>query len=107
MAGGGEWLTQNKDRPGTYTNVKSEPKPLGAIGDRGIATMALELPWGDSQTIIEITAGENILNKLGFDITRDEVLLVREALKRAKTLKLWRLNKRTPAKATLGTVTIT
>ncbi|MDF9412963.1 phage tail sheath protein [Brevibacillus laterosporus] len=107
MAGGGEWLTQNKTRPGTYTNVRSEPKPLGAIGDRGIATMALELPWGDSQTIIEITAGENVLNKLGFDITRNEVLLVREALKRAKTLKLWRLNKGTPAKATLGTVTIT
>lgn len=104
---GGTWLTQNKVRPGVYINFETEPKPLGTVGDRGIVTMALPLSWGKTKEIIEIQAGENLKNVFGYDITDPEMLLIREALKRAKTLLLYRLNGGTKASATHGELTAT
>ncbi|WP_309303886.1 hypothetical protein [Brevibacillus laterosporus] len=46
----------------------------------------------------EIQAGENTLDKLGYD--EPQIPLVQEALKRAKTLLLYRLNTGTKAQAT-------
>lgn len=104
---GGTWLTQNKVRPGVYINFETEPKPLGTVGDRGIVTMALPLSWGATKEVITIEAGENLKNVLGYDITEPEMLLIREALKRAKTLLLFRLNGGTKASATHGELTVT
>lgn len=100
----GTWLVQNKVRPGTYVNFETEPKPLGTLGDRGIATMALPLSWGESKEIIEIEAGENLKKKLGYTIIDEELLLVRETMKRAKKLLLYRLNEGTRASATVTEV---
>src|SRR5690606_34251968 len=47
---------------------------------------------------------------LGYDITAPQLVLVREALKRARTLLLYRVNTGTQASATIGTsdpVTVT
>ncbi|MEG6521137.1 phage tail sheath family protein [Desulfotomaculum sp. 1211_IL3151] len=104
---GGTWTTQNKVRPGVYINFASEPKPLGSVGDRGIVTLALPLPWGASKEIITIQAGEKLQDILGYDITAPELLLIREALKRAKTLLLYRLNVGTKATATHTGLTVT
>lgn len=103
----GTFTTQNKVRPGVYINFKSEAQSLGSVGDRGIATMALPLSWGEPNKVISIEAGENVFSKLGYAISDSEILLVREALKRAKTLLLYRLNSGTKATATSGTLTIT
>lgn len=97
---GGTFTTQNKIRPGVYINFNSEPKPVGTLGDRGIVTMALPLSWGPSKTVIQIDAGEDPTSTLGYDITHSKLLLVREALKRAKTLLLYRLNTGIKAAAT-------
>lgn len=104
---GGTFLTQNKVRTGIYINFQSEPRALGTIGERGIVTMPLVLPWGLENEIIAIEAGENTLSKLGYSITEAELLLVKETLKRAKTLLLYRVNKGVKATATSGELTVT
>lgn len=96
---GGTWTTQNKVRPGVYINFNSEPKPVGLVGDRGIMTMALPLSWGEAKKVISIEAGTNLPEVLGYDITEPSMLLVREALKRAKTVLLYRLNEGVKATA--------
>lgn len=104
---GGTFTTQNKVRPGVYVNVSSAPQPVGTLGERGTTTMALPLSWGPAKTVIQIEAGTDIKDVLGYDITDDEMLLVREALKRARTLLLYRLNEGTKASATLGALAVT
>lgn len=104
---GGTWVAQNKVRPGVYMNFISEGGALGAVGDRGVTAMALKLPWGPAKTIVPIHAGDKLTDLLGYDISAPELLLVREALKRASTLLLYRLNAGTPAAATIGSLTAT
>lgn len=104
---GGTWTTQNKVRPGVYINFVGESKPIGTVGERGIVTMPLLLSWGPSKQVIAINAGDNVSELLGYNITAPQLLLVHEALKRAKTMLLYRLNEGTKAKVTAGTLTAT
>src|SRR5690606_35836428 len=99
---GGTWIAQNKVRPGVYINIRSEAQPLGTLGERGIATIALPLSWGPSKQVMTIEAGQNVFDVLGYDITAQQLLLVREALKRARTLLLYRLNEGNKATANIG-----
>lgn len=103
----GTWVTQNEDLPGVYTNVVSEPKPLGTLSDRGVVTLPLTLSWGPVKQIITIDAGDDISKALGYDITHASLLLVKEALKRAKTLLVYRLNEGTKATVTSGNLVAT
>lgn len=102
---GGAFTTQNKVRPGVYINFESEPTPLGAVGDRGIATIPLVLSWGAEKKVTTVEAGEDITEKLGYAITETGVLLVKECLKRAKTLYVYRVN--TGVKATATEIPLT
>lgn len=104
---GGTWTTQNKVRPGVYMNFASEGKLPGTVGERGTAALALPLSWGQAGTILTVQAGDDVQTKLGYDWTAPQLLLVREALKRAQTLLLYRLNAGTKAKAALDTLTVT
>jgi len=104
---GGTWTSQNKVRPGFYANTESEGQSLGAMGERGVASIALSLSWGDSKKIIPIEADTDVFTVLGYDITASQLLLIKEALKRAKTLLLYRLNTGTKAAVTVGSLTAT
>lgn len=104
---GGVWSSMNKVRPGVYINFASERQALGALGERGIVTMPLPLSWGPSKQVITVNAGDDTFDMLGYDITAPQLLLVREALKRAKTLLLYRLNDGDKATATIGGMTVT
>ncbi|WP_020620263.1 phage tail sheath family protein [Paenibacillus daejeonensis] len=104
---GGTWTTQNKVRPGVYINFESEPRPLGSVGERGIVAMALVLGWGEVKKLTRIAAGEDVQHKLGYSLAAPELKLVRESLKRAQTLLLYRLNEGTKAVANLGDLTFT
>lgn len=104
---GGTFVTQNKVRPGVYIDISSVPKPLGTLGERGITALALTLPWGPSKQLIAVEAGADTFDTLGYDITDASLLLVRESLKRAKTLLLYRLNEGVKATATLTSLTFT
>jgi hypothetical protein len=103
---GGTFTAQNKVRPGSYFDFLTSGA-VGALGARGIVAIALALSWGASKTLIEINAGDNLKTLLGYDVTDSKLLLVNEALKRAKKLLLYRLNAGTKATATLGNLTAT
>ncbi|WP_281885682.1 phage tail sheath family protein [Paenibacillus sp. YYML68] len=103
---GGTWTTQNKVRPGVYVNFASQAQ-LGSISDRGVASLPLPLSWGDAKQMVTINAGDDIFKILGYDLTDPKLLLVREALKRASKLLLYRVNTGTKAAATVGTLTAT
>lgn len=104
---GGTWTTQNKVRPGAYIDFKAAAQAQGSLGDRGIVSLPLALPWGPSKQILTIEAGEDVSTLLGYPITDAALLLVREALKRAKTLLLYRLNTGTAASVTAGGLKLT
>ncbi|OBY77200.1 phage tail sheath protein [Paenibacillus sp. KS1] len=104
---GGTWTTQNKVRPGVYVNVVSEGKSVGTLGERGIVTFPLAMSWGPSKKVIEISAGDNVRDLLGYDITAPELLLVKEAMKRAHKILIYRLNTGVAAKGTVGSLTAT
>jgi len=101
---GGTWTVQNKVRPGVYINTVSEKKALGARGERGVVSMPMALSWGQPKQVIEINAESNLLSILGYAGSSSELLLVRETLKRASSLLLYRLNTGTKASATIGTL---
>lgn len=103
---GGTWEKQNKVRPGAYINFKSKKNTSTPIGERGIATLPLVLPWGPEKEIITIQADDDLSKVLGINITDDSVLLIREVFKKAKTLLLYRLNEGTKATVTLEGLTI-
>jgi hypothetical protein len=104
---GGTFTTQNKVRAGVYINVETEAQMLGTIGERGIVSFALPLSWGAPKQILAVEVGDDIFKKLGYDLTASQLLLVREALKKAKTLLLYRLNTGTKATVTAGNLTVT
>lgn len=104
---GGNFVTQNKVRPGVYVNFVGEGKALGSMGDRGIMAMAQSLSWGASKQVITIHAGDDVLATLGYDITAPQLLLVKEALKRVKTVLFYRLNTGVKAFITSGALTAT
>ncbi|WP_138751802.1 phage tail sheath family protein [Paenibacillus sinopodophylli] len=104
---GGTWVTQNKVRPGVFINFTSEPQSTSVLGDRGVVTIPLALAWGEPKKILAVNAGDDVSKLLGYQISESQMLLIREALKRARTLLLYRLNTGTKAAVTVGTLVAT
>ncbi|MCY9527695.1 phage tail sheath subtilisin-like domain-containing protein, partial [Paenibacillus larvae] len=103
---GGTWESQNKVRPGVYINTASERKSMTAVRDRGTIALPLTLCWGQAKEVLTIHVGDDIKELLGYDITAPEMLLVKEAFKRAKTVKLYRLAEGTKAQGSVGDITL-
>lgn len=103
---GGTWEKQNKIRPGAYINFGSKKQTTTPIGERGIATLPLILPWGPEKQVLTIYADDDLSKVLGINIADESALLIREVFKKAKTLLLYRLNEGTKATATLDTLTV-
>lgn len=104
---GGTWVAQNKERAGVYINFKSKQKPIGSIGERGITSLPLNLSWGPAKQIVSLDAGTDTTKLFGYALTDQQMLLIREAMKRAKTILIYRLNAGTPATATVAPLTAT
>lgn len=108
--GGGTFTAMNKTLPGAYINFVSAGSNV-TLGERGTAMLALPMSWGAEDKFITIESGEftaKARELLGYDSTAEELLLVRECMKRAKTLLLWRADKGgTAASATVGELTVT
>lgn len=104
---GGTWTTPNKVRPGVYTQISSQEEPIGRVGERGIAALGLSLPWGEPHKMLRITPGTNLTEVLGYDSTAPQLLAVKEILKRAGTLLLYRLNSGTQATGTTAGLKVT
>lgn len=93
--GGGTFISQNKVLPGTYINFVSAAAASATLSDRGIATMPLELDWGESGKVIEVTSGDlqkNSQKVFGYSYDSAKMAPLRELFKGAKTLYTYRLN---------------
>lgn len=108
--GGGSFTVQNKVLPGAYINYVS----MGTnakMGERGVAALPLELNWGPEGQVFKLDAADfnaTSLKVFGYDPTDANILLVREAMKRAKTLLIYRVNGGgTKASGTVGGMTVT
>ncbi|MDU4652608.1 phage tail sheath C-terminal domain-containing protein [Sneathia sanguinegens] len=100
--GGGTFQFQNKVLPGVYINFVSLSRASVDMADRGYAALPLEMKWGPEDTIITLEQADfqkNSLDILGYDYTAPELQQLREIMKNAKTLYLYRLTKN-PVKAT-------
>lgn len=92
--GGGTFTTQNKILPGAYINFVA----LGSVakmGTRGVVALPLELNWGPEGKVFSMQSedfNKTSLDVFGYDPTDPALLLVREALKRARTLLIYRVN---------------
>ena len=92
--GGGTFTLQNKTLPGSYINFVSASGGVSA-GSRGVASIPVELSWGAEDTIIRMDARDfhkQAETVFGYDAAAPELLLIREAFKRAKTLLIYRVN---------------
>lgn len=109
--GGGFWLTQNMILPGSYINFISAARPSNLFSERGYAAIGLSLDWGQENEIIEMNQADlqkNTLEMFGVEYTHESMKPLRELLKGAKTLYLYRLNSGgVKATATLAPLTAT
>lgn len=109
---GGTWVSQNKVRPGAYINFKAVNTPEVLIGSRGIATLALELDWGNENKLIDLYSTDlvdgNSLAKVGLTAYDSAAKLLNLVLSNAYLCKVYRLNKNgVKATATLGDLKVT
>lgn len=93
---GGSFETFNKIRPGAYINFKSAAQPLNSVGFRGIATLALPMNYGASETLIHLTA-EQLLDGscealIGCNIAEDESLMYQQVLTDCTEVLLFRMD---------------
>lgn len=112
---GGTWTSQNKVLPGVYINVRSVGNISPSVGDRGVVAIAKALSFGKTGTVIEITPGEDLTPIIGYDITANEAMFIREMTKGSDTtsgptkILLYRLpgTGGVAAAATIGDLTVT
>lgn len=93
--GGGTFTVQNKIMPGSYINFVSASGASSALSERGIATMPLDLDWGVSGEIFEVTAGDfqkNSMKIFGYPYTHDKLKGLRDLFMGASTCYFYRLN---------------
>ena len=93
--GGGTFLTQNKKLPGAYINFVSVARAYANIGDRGYATMPLELNWGVDGEVFTVENADfqkNSMKIFGYDYSHDKMRGLRDLFKNAKTAYIYKLN---------------
>lgn len=94
---GGSWQTQNKVRPGAYINFSNVATPLITVGDRGIATVAMEMSWGAEGELIDVYSSDltdgTSRKKIGYTATdTKESLIARAILSNCYMVKFYNLN---------------
>ncbi|AIY81368.1 phage tail sheath protein [Clostridium botulinum] len=104
---GGTWEKQNKIRAGAYVNFKSKKNNDSSNNERGVMALPLILPFGPEKTIVKIDNETDLLGTIGIEINEESTLMLKEALKKAKTVLLYRLNEGVKATKVLGELTVT
>lgn len=93
--GGGTFVVQNKELPGTYINFVSASAASAALSERGIATMPLELDWGISDRVFTVTSGEfqkNSMELFGYEYTHEKLKGLRDLFLNTQIFYGYRLN---------------
>lgn len=82
---GGTWMSQNKVQPGVYINTVSRGTVSASVGDKGIVAIAEPLSWGPAGVIQAITPGEDLRPYIGYDVTSERAMFLREMMKGSDT----------------------
>ena len=112
MAGGNFNKQTGKVRPGTYVNNEAEVSTDITIAERGTEIMPLPLTWGPQEFVtLEAGAPDAQFTKLGYSVYDSDpagnMLMIREALKKAQKVIVYRLAGGTKAAATISGLTAT
>ncbi|MEY8339078.1 phage tail sheath family protein [Lachnospiraceae bacterium 62-35] len=78
---GGTWTSTNKVLPGVYINVRSQGSTAANVGTKGVAAIAEPLSWGQAGVVQEIVPGTDLKPYIGYDITNEKALFLREMMK--------------------------
>ena len=95
MLGGGTFTAQNKVLPGSYMNFVSAANAGNLDGASGVVAIALDLNWGPKDTLMEIgmdTLENGLRELIGYDYTDDNAKVIREIMRHASRVYLYRLN---------------
>ncbi|SFC63449.1 phage tail sheath family protein [Clostridium uliginosum] len=103
---GGIWEKQNKVRAGAYVNFKSKHNEEDVVNERGVVGLPISLPFGPEKKIIQINNDTDLLKIIGIEKDEKCIVMLKEALKKAKIVLLYRLNEGVKASKTLGGLTI-
>lgn len=103
---GGTWERQNKVRAGAYINFKSTYSDK-VVNERGTVGLPMILSFGPEKKIIEIDNDTDLFETLGIEKDDKSLLILKEALKKANVVLLYRLNEGNKASSTLGNLVIT
>lgn len=98
---GGIFNKQNKIRPGVYQNIRSSKKQSINEGVKGVVAIALALDFGKEESITKIENEADIYNKLGYTLSDEKVLMLKEIMKATNKILVYRLNDGEKAKATI------
>ena len=82
---GGTWTSQNKTIPGVYINTKSKGNLSVSIGEKGTVAIAEPLSWGPPGVIQKIVPGEDLHGYIGYYITHEKAMFLREMMKGSDT----------------------
>lgn len=93
--GGGTYIAQNKELPGTYINFVSVASASPILSERGIVTMPLTLDWGKEDEVFVVTSDDfqkNTQKIFGYAYASDPMKGLRDLFLNAGTLYAYRLN---------------
>jgi len=93
--GGGNFITQNKNLPGSYINFVSASQASANLADRGIAAMALELDWGVDGAVMTVTSSDFLKDSLkifGYAYSHDKMKGLRDLFLNIKTGYFYKIN---------------
>ncbi|ODV55464.1 phage tail sheath subtilisin-like domain-containing protein [Lysinibacillus fusiformis] len=92
--GGGPFLTQNKELPGTYHNVISAARAFVNLSDRGYVGLPIELDWGvdgDVFTVTQEDLQKDSRKIFGYEYTDPKLKGIRDVFKNAITVYFYKL----------------
>lgn len=107
MAGGNFATGVEKVRAGLYINFETKANENITNSERGIVALPIKAGWGTPKKFFEITHSSHVSEYFSYDISSPEMLPVREALKRSKTILVYRVNDGVKASVTLAPITAT
>lgn len=105
---GGVYTDYNKTLPGVYIRYKTKPDLSANVGERGTVAIAKQLKSGEFGKFIEISDLTKLKDLVGFDITSDDAMFIREMTRGsnltngASKILLWRLEEQNSQKASLS-----
>ncbi|WP_456270343.1 phage tail sheath family protein [Bacillus sp. JZ76] len=102
MNGGTFTVGKEKERAGIYFNFKTTAEDRVSVGERGTVALPIASSWGEVKKFISISSIEDLNKKVGLNTDDPSLLLLREAMKKASTVLLYRLTEGLRAQADIS-----